>query len=163
MIKKTGAWIKRHPIWSVLITLFLLFILYNIIKPEQPEYEYLTEAVVKGDIVRNVSASGKVRALNTINVGAEVSGQITQVFVDYNSPVTKGQVLAVIDPTRVGAQVNQGQAQVALAQAGLQQAQANAQKHAATWPCKNAITLGARRCPIRAFCPRPIWTLPKHS
>ncbi|MFC4292734.1 efflux RND transporter periplasmic adaptor subunit [Sphingorhabdus arenilitoris] len=128
MIKKIGAWIKRHPIWSAIIGLVTVFIAYNILKPAQPEYEYLTDTVVKGDIVRNVSASGKLRALNTINVGAEVSGQITKVYVDYNSPVTKGQVLAVIDPTRVGAQVNQGEAQVALAQAGLQQAQANAEK-----------------------------------
>ncbi len=100
-------------------------ILWSALSPKPAEYEYVTEAVERGDVVRSVSASGKLRALNTIKVGAEVSGQITDVYVDFNSPVTKGQVLAVIDPTRVNAQVNQVEAQVSLAQASLQQAQAN--------------------------------------
>ena len=125
MLRKIGAWIRRHPILSAVAILIAVTIAYSALVPEKPEYEYITENVASGDIVRKVSASGKIRALNTINVGAEVSGQITKVYVDYNSQVTKGQVLAVIDPTRVGAQVNQGQAQVAVAQAGLQQAQAN--------------------------------------
>jgi HlyD family secretion protein len=125
MLRKIWAWIKRHPIWSILILLVASIVTYGVITPSKPEYEYITETVTTGNIVRKVSASGKLRALNTIKVGAEVSGQITQVLVDYNSPVTKGQVLAVIDPTRVGAQVSQGQAQVASAQASLRQAQAN--------------------------------------
>ncbi len=80
---------------------------------------------MRGEVVRKVSASGKLRALNTIKVGSEVSGQVTRVMVDYNSQVTKGQVLAVIDPTRVQAAVGQSQAQVSLAQATLAQAQSN--------------------------------------
>jgi HlyD family secretion protein len=103
-------------------------LLYNILSPASHDYEYVLDTVERGDVNRVVSASGKVRALNTINVGAEVSGQVTQVFVDYNSPVRKGQLLALIDPTRVQARVQQGQAQLALARAGLQQAQANVAK-----------------------------------
>ena len=79
----------------------------------------------RGEVVRRVTASGKLRALNTIKVGAEVSGQITRVFVDFNSPVSKGQVLAEIDPTRLRARVAQSRAQVALAQASMAQAQAS--------------------------------------
>ncbi|MBW8295748.1 efflux RND transporter periplasmic adaptor subunit [Sphingopyxis sp.] len=103
-------------------------LLYNILSPASRDYEYVLDTVERGDVNRVVSASGKVRALNTINVGAEVSGQVTQVFVDYNSPVRKGQLLALIDPTRVQARVQQGEAQLALARAGLQQAQANVAK-----------------------------------
>jgi HlyD family secretion protein len=124
-MRKIGSWIKRHPVWSAIIAIVGAMILWSAFAPKPAEYEYVTEAVERGDVVRSVSASGKLRALNTIKVGAEVSGQITQVFVDFNSPVTKGQVLAVIDPTRVNAQVNQVEAQVSLAQASLQQAQAN--------------------------------------
>jgi HlyD family secretion protein len=128
MIKSFGSWVKRHPIWSFVIGAVLLFALWIIFAPTPVEYEYISEPAERGDVVKKVSASGKLRALNTIKVGAEVSGQITQVFVDFNSPVTKGQVLATIDPTRVNAQVNQGQAQVAVAQASLQQADANIAK-----------------------------------
>jgi HlyD family secretion protein len=125
MLSNIGSWIKRHPIWSAILAIFSGLVLWSLLSPKSAEYEYVTEAVERGDVVRSVSASGKLRALNTIKVGAEVSGQITQVFVDFNSHVTKGEVLAVIDPTRVNAQVNQVEAQVSVAQANLQQAQAN--------------------------------------
>lgn len=94
----------------------------------QHDYEYVSEAVARGPVQRVVSASGKVRALNTIKVGTEVSGQITKVYVDFNSAVTKGQVLAEIDPTRVRARVQQIEAQVALARAGLDQTRANVER-----------------------------------
>lgn len=119
------SWTKRHPRWSVLIALVLLFIVYRIFRPTPPDYEYISEVVTRGDVIRKVSASGKVRALNTIKVGAEVSGQITKVYVDFNSRVQAGQVLAEIDPTRVRARVEQSEAQVAVARANLQQTAAN--------------------------------------
>lgn len=125
MLTKLSGWVKRHKIWSALIALVLLFIAYRVVRPTPHEYEYIAEPVARGEVLRKVSASGKVRALNTIKVGTEVSGQITKVYVDFNSPVTKGQVLAEIDPTRVRARVQQIEAQVALAQAGLQQTEAN--------------------------------------
>lgn len=128
MLQTTGAWIKRHPILSILIFLITAFVLYSVLVPAKPTYEYVTETVARGDIVRKVSASGKLRALNTIKVGAEVSGQITDVYVDFNSPVKKGQLLALIDPTRVNAQFAQGQAQLALAQANMRQAEANSSR-----------------------------------
>ena len=118
------GWIKRHPIWSVLIALVILIVGYSVAVPSPPTYAYVTDTVSEGDIRQVVSASGKVRALNTIKVGAEVSGQITDVYVDFNSPVNAGQVLARIDPTRPRAQVQQSEAQVALARAALASAEA---------------------------------------
>jgi len=125
MLTTIVSWTKRHPLWSVLIALLLLLILYRVFRPTPHDYEYLSESVTRGEVVRKVSASGKVRALNTIKVGAEVSGQITKVYVDFNSRVRAGQVLAEIDPTRVRARVEQSEAQVALARANLQQTVAN--------------------------------------
>lgn len=124
------AWIGRHKIWSGLIALVAVFIIYQSVKPTQHDYSYRTEKVTRGEVVRKVTASGKLRALNTIKVGSEVSGQITRVYVDFNSPVRGGQVLAEIDPTRLRARVQQAQAQVATAQAALAQANANAAKAA---------------------------------
>ena len=125
MLGKIGSWIKRHPIWSVIIAIITLLILKPFVFPTPPDYEYVTQKVERGEVVRKVSASGKLRALNTIKVGAEVSGQVTKVYVDFNTPVKAGQVLAEIDPTRVRARVQQSQAQVALAQANLSQTAAN--------------------------------------
>jgi HlyD family secretion protein len=118
------AWVRRHPVWSGLIALVTALILYNVLVPAKPTYAYVTEAVGRGEVVSKVTASGRLRARNTIKVGAEVSGQITQVNVDFNSQVRAGQVLAVIDPTRFQARVQQAQAQVALGQAALAQANA---------------------------------------
>jgi HlyD family secretion protein len=125
MLQRTRGWVGRHPRWSIAIGVVFALGLWWALRPTPKNYEYVTQAVDKGEVVRRVTASGKLRALNTIKVGAEVSGQITRVFVDFNSPVTKGQVLAEIDPTRLRARVQQSRAQVALAQASLAQAEAS--------------------------------------
>ncbi len=118
------GWIRRHPKWSALIALVTALILYMLLAPTKPNYEYVAVPAERGDITRIVSASGKIRALNTIKVGSEISGQVSRVFVDYNTPVVAGQPLAEIDPTRVAARVTQAEAQVQLARASLAQAEA---------------------------------------
>ncbi|MES2903561.1 MAG: efflux RND transporter periplasmic adaptor subunit [Pseudomonadota bacterium] len=122
------AWIGRHKFWSAVIALVLVYIVYQSVKPTEYDYTYMSEPVTRGEVVRKVTASGKLRALNTIKVGAEVSGQVTKVFVDFNSPVRAGQVLAEIDSTRLRARVQQARAQVATAEAALAQANANAMR-----------------------------------
>ncbi len=124
MLQKIWAWIRKHPIISVVIALFAILIGYSVLVPAKPDYEYITAKVTRGDVVKTVSASGKLRALNTINVGSEISGQVTAVYVDFNSSVTAGQLLAQIDNTRPRAQVTQARAQVDLARASLTQANA---------------------------------------
>ncbi|MEL7197703.1 MAG: efflux RND transporter periplasmic adaptor subunit [Pseudomonadota bacterium] len=118
------GWIRRHPIVTALVIIILLLIASSFIFASGRTYEYVEEDASRGEVTRVVSASGTLRALNTINVGAEVSGQITAVYVDFNSPVEKGQLLAQIDPTRPRAAVTQARAQVDLARASLAQAEA---------------------------------------
>ena len=125
IINRMLIWVRKHPVISGLIAVLLLVILYKLIVPSAADYEYVTEPVTRGEVARIVSASGKLRALNTINVGSEISGQVTDVYVDFNSPVTAGQVLARIDPTRIEARVTQARAQVELARATLAQADAS--------------------------------------
>ncbi len=123
-VQRLIAWMRRHPVWSGLIALVLALVLYAVLVPSKPTYAYVTETVARGEVVSKVTASGRLRARKTIKVGAEVSGQITRVNVDFNSQVSAGQVLAVIDPTRFRARVQQAQAQVALGRAALSQANA---------------------------------------
>jgi len=125
MLGRARAWIKLHPKWSIAIGVLLLLVLFLIFRPRPKTYEYVMQSADRGQVVRRVTASGKLRALNTIKVGAEVSGQITKVYVDFNSPVTRGQVLAEIDPTRLNARAQQARAGVATAEASLAQAQAS--------------------------------------
>jgi HlyD family secretion protein len=85
---------------------------------------YRTEPVQRGDIRVAISSTGSLSAISTVTVGSQISGQVTEVLVDFNSRVKKGDVLARIDPSTYEAQLEQGNAQIASARASLRQAQA---------------------------------------
>src|SRR6478672_8894102 len=87
---------------------------------------YRTAVVDRGEIRVAISATGTLAAISTVDVGSQISGQVTQVLADFNDHVTKGQVLARIDPSTYQAQIAQGAAAVASARASLAGAQATA-------------------------------------
>jgi len=125
-VKRGLAWRRlRLPALAVACVSAVLFFA---LRPAQPSFDYVAVAVDRGEVVQRINASGKLRAMNTIKVGAEVSGQITRVFVDFNSPVHAGQILAQIDPTRLQAKVQAARAGVSAAQAQLAQALAALQR-----------------------------------
>ena len=74
------------------------------------EPKYKMEQVVQGDITATVSATGTLSALETVQVGSQVSGIVAKLYVDFNSPVKKGQLVAELDPTSFQAQVDQRRA-----------------------------------------------------
>lgn len=78
---------------------------------------YRTVPVEQGDILSTISSTGTLNAVITVQVGTQVSGTIQQLFVDYNSPVKKGMLIARIDPATFTAKVNQAKADVDSAQA----------------------------------------------
>ena len=78
---------------------------------------YVTAPVAQHDLVQTVTATGTVNPQNTVDVGTQVSGTISEVDVDYNSKVRKGQVLARLDPTALQASVDSAKAALAQAQA----------------------------------------------
>ncbi|MFT3907692.1 MAG: efflux RND transporter periplasmic adaptor subunit [Steroidobacteraceae bacterium] len=78
---------------------------------------YDTTAVDRGNVEVSVSSSGAVSPLVTVSVGSQVSGQITQVLVDYNSKVKKDQLLAVIDPSTFQSKVQSAEADLVVQQA----------------------------------------------
>ncbi len=88
------------------------------------EAAYRTATVERGDIRVTISATGTLAALSTVDIGSQISGQVTDVLVDFNDRVSRGQVLARIDPSTYEAQIAQGAAQVAGARANLATAQA---------------------------------------
>lgn len=84
-----------------------------------------TVEVERGDIRVAISATGTLSAISTVVVGSQISGQVTEVLVDFNDKVEQGQVIAKIDPSSYQAQIEQGAAQIASARASLAQAQAS--------------------------------------
>jgi HlyD family secretion protein len=85
---------------------------------------YRTETVTRGTLVVTVTATGNLEPTNQVNVGSELSGTITAVYVDDDDRVTKGQVLAELDLSTFEDTVARSRAAVAVAEASLQQAQA---------------------------------------
>ena len=86
--------------------------------------QFRRETVGRGTVVREVGATGRVEARASVDVGAQVSGRLASVEVDFNDHVTRGQVLARFDTESLDAQVAQTQASVKAAQAALEQAKA---------------------------------------
>jgi HlyD family secretion protein len=88
----------------------------------RPTYEQ--GSVTRGDIQVVISATGTLKGRSTVEVGAEVSGRVTEVLVDYNGKVSKGQLLAVIDPEQSQAAVAESEARVRESDASIRQARA---------------------------------------
>ena len=84
---------------------------------------YHTTPVTRASIKSTVSATGALQAVRTVQVGTQVSGQVAQIYVDFNDKVKKGQLIARIDPTLQQQAVQDAQAQLEKAQAQLKQAQ----------------------------------------
>ena len=84
--------------------------------------EYRFGAVTRGDMKATVSATGTLNAVTTVSVGTQVSGQVSELLVDYNDQVKKGQLLARIDPTLALQAVTDAQANLEKSQAQAVQA-----------------------------------------
>lgn len=107
-------------------------VLATVVSRANSQPQVTTQPVVRQTVLQSVTASGTVNAQNTITVGTQVSGTISELDVDFNSKVHKGQVLAKIDPSTFQAQVDQAKAAVAQAQAQANAASANATGAGAT-------------------------------
>lgn len=99
----------------------VLWLFYSRSRSE-PEPRYETATVDRGRIIARVTATGTLSALVTVQIGSQVSGRIQGLFVDYNSPVKKGQVLARLDPQFLEAAREQSRANLAAAQGNLSKA-----------------------------------------
>lgn len=86
--------------------------------------QWVQEPVRLADVRVTVAATGKLQGLNTVEVGAEVSGKVLRVLVDYNQKVHTGQLLAEIDPERLLAAVEQARAQLLVTKANVRTAEA---------------------------------------
>lgn len=86
---------------------------------------YVTQPVSRRNIIGKVTATGTLAATVTVTVGTQVSGRVDKIFVDFNSPVKKGQLIAKIDPQIAQAAVQSAQANFLQAKASVEQALAN--------------------------------------
>src|SRR5690349_11171235 len=89
-----------------------------------PKVTYRTEPVTRGPVTEVVSATGEVSAVITVSVGSQVSGTVSKLYVDFNSEVKKGQVLADLDPRLFDAALARSAAALAAADADVERERA---------------------------------------
>lgn len=116
---------KKFGIKGILIALVIVSLLFWGIAWAITQYNktprYKVRKIKRTTITETVEASGTINPVTTVNIGSQVSGMISAIYVDFNSKVTKGQLLAQIDPSLF-------QAQVEKAQGDLNSAKANYEK-----------------------------------
>jgi len=101
-----------------LIFVVLAFVITTGCKPSgASSLKYVTSKVSQGDLVQYVTASGSLGALVSVDVGSQVSGKITALYVDFNTPVKKGQLVAEIDTSVYEATLRQAEGELASAKA----------------------------------------------
>lgn len=103
--------------FAVLVFLLLAWGAYKVWFTADPAPEIITAPVVRGDVQDTVLASGTVQAGKLINVGAQVSGQVTQLYVEIGDTVKKGQLIAEVDATTQQNKLKDAQAALQAARA----------------------------------------------
>jgi HlyD family secretion protein len=121
LIRGRTSWIVAAAAVAVLAA-----VLWALTGRSGAEARYRTAVVDRGAIVQQVSANGTLNPVVLVNVGTQVSGTISRLYVDFNDEVRAGQVLARLDPALLEAQLAQSRAALAKAEADLKLAEANA-------------------------------------
>ena len=118
--------IKKIILFAVLLGLVVGAYYYFQKRTTVPlEQRYRTQEITQGDVAQSVSANGTLNPVTLISVGAQVSGRVSKLYVDFNDHVEKGQILLELDDALFAAQIAQSQGAVENVQASVDLAQAN--------------------------------------
>ena len=128
-------------IGSAVVVLAAGFLIYKSVTKTKQTVSIETAKVERGTISNTITATGTLEAIKTVNVGTQVSGVIEKIFVDFNSQVKKGQLLAQLDETPLLAQLQQSKASV-------DQAEAQVKYQKATFDRYKVLVEKKTDCPI---------------
>src|ERR1700758_4846103 len=119
---------KRFLPWLIVIGALLLVAFVVLQLRTSGAATYQTANVTRGLITQAVTATGTLNPVVNVQVGSQVSGNVSKLFVDFNSQVKAGQVVAQIDPALFQATVTQAEGDLANSQAALELARINAKR-----------------------------------
>ncbi len=111
--------------YLIVIVVVLLIGAYFVFGKEKSENGFVVGKIKKSDIIELVAATGTISPISDVDVGTQVSGRIEKIYVDYNSIVKKGQLLAEIDPDQFVTNVSKEQANLEVAKARVLSAEAD--------------------------------------
>lgn len=115
---------KRGITIGVIIVAIVIAIplLFKFCKSDKSSYALMTDRTRMDSLETTITATGEIQPVTKVEVGTQVSGIVQKLYVDYNSHVTKGQLLAELDRSTLQERINQCQASLASAQSSLTQA-----------------------------------------
>lgn len=114
-------WMRKWQVWAaiaVAVIVLAAIVIWLVGRGAQPEYR--TAKIERGTVTASVSASGTLNPVVSVQVGSQISGQIRDLYADFNSEVKQGQLIARIDPETFEYKVRQSQADVDSARSQLQ-------------------------------------------
>ena len=118
---------KNKKLWmgigAVVLVALVIWLMSGGKKEEKVEFE--TAKVVKQDIQTSITATGTIEPVTSVTVGTQVSGIVSKLYVDYNSEVKRGQVIAELDKTNLISELNRAKADLSSAQSTLNYETAN--------------------------------------
>jgi len=120
---KRRSWKRWGLIAGVVVLIGLTVWYVKFRKGNAPQY--VTAAITRDDMTQIVTASGQLNPVTNVTVGCQISGTIAKLYVDYNSPVTNGQLVAEIDPRIYRANLHSAEGDLANAEAALELAKVN--------------------------------------
>ena len=120
---------RRWLTWLLVAGISLLVVLFAAFRMRSgARVQYFTAKVTQGDVRDAVDATGTINAVTTVQVGSQVSGRVAKLYVDFNSKVHQGQVIALIDPALFRAALDQATADLESAKASVVSAEADLEK-----------------------------------
>ncbi len=131
-VQPPPAYARPLKYGAIALGVVLLLLLSKCVFGGDEPISYATQEIRRGDLTVSVSATGNLQPTNEVQVGSELSGLVTQVFVQNNDRVAKGQTLARLDTSRLRDAIAQSQASLQAAQAAVGTAQATAAQTRAT-------------------------------
>lgn len=112
---------KRNSIVvSILVLLLVAGYFYFSRKNENQQVNFVTAKASYSDISSSITATGTIKPIDTVSVGSQISGVVQHIYVDFNDVVKKGQLLAKVDPSIIGAQVEVAKANLLSAKSNLE-------------------------------------------
>ena len=120
---------KKIIIIAIILAGLLVSSYYLFFNGDKKTQQYTFIQISRGTLNQTITATGTLQAVTTVDIGTQVSGKITKLYVDFNDHVRKGQLLAVIDTTNLVTQVNDGKSNLERAKANYHQAQVTNEKN----------------------------------
>ena len=117
----------NKKVWYAIAAVVVILIAWSFLRggKKEEKVSFETAKVEKSDIHTSITATGTIEPVTSVTVGTQVSGIVSKLYVDYNSVVKKGQVIAELDRTNLISELNTAKANLASSESSMAYEKAN--------------------------------------